>query len=1138
MSLLECSSADRRRLLHSLCSALGILLLSYDLSGADGLSAPLPTLTSIGKIHALTREQAQRGYPVHIRGVVTYFHLAKGKPDPYNSTELSSDMFVQDSSGANWVDLGTNRTLARAGELVELDGVTTQTDFAPDITRPKWRVIGYAPLPAPKHAEYGAMASSHDDSRLVEAEGIIRAANVAKGDLRLEMAMYGGSVVAWIPNFSSPVPASLVDSRVILRGVCGAEFNHKDQLRGVRLYVQDISGIKVTEPGAADPFSVPLQSVSSLLRFAVGRGAGHRVRIPGIVTLQRFGRSTFLKDVDGSLRADSDEPFPLLPGQQVEAVGFPVLGEFGPVLQKTKFRVVGFSGSPGGTKSTGEQLLQSSADSELVEIDAQLLDRTLTSTEQILIAKSGAVVFQAQLQDPAAVPVLAGIAPGSRVRLTGVCLTRSDFGSQARDLRLLLRSAHDVIVLSRPPWWTLQHAMAVFGAIGLAFIAAATWLAILRRKVQAQTQIIKFRLESESLLEQRYRRLFERNLAGVYRIDPKGYIVDCNDACARVLGCKDRDEVLSSDSQRTRSLGEPLIALLSPENRTISTELRLELPEGEEKWALVNANLNDDETGSFVEGTIIEITELKRTVRTLQERTTYLHALITNNPLAIAVMDPHRRTLMVNSAFEELFQFSAAELIGRPLETFVLPLQEEEDGTQNIAELGGNSVRKSTRRRRKDGRLIDVEVRGVPLIVDEKMVGLYAIYQDITESLAAEAELRATKEAAESANRAKSEFLANMSHEIRTPMNGVMLAAELAAAENPTPLQKEYLDTIRTSGESLLILLNDLLDLSKVEAGKLEIHATEFSVRDCVQECVALLDARARQKCLNLFIEIDRGLPELVSGDALRLRQVILNLAGNAVKFTLSGSIRIRAEYLGMSSGRLACRFSVADTGIGISSEKQSAVFREFEQADNSTTRLFGGTGLGLAISKKLVHLMGGSIWVKSEPGVGSTFYFTTTFDPASANTTPKKEPSRIPARQIESRLRILLAEDNAINQRLAVRVLEKAGHSVTAVDTGKKAVAFCTEHQFDVVLMDIHMPEMDGIEATRQIRLLEKHTGEHLPIIAMTASAMKEDRESCLSAGMDAYMSKPICTDELLATLKAVTSTPSLRLLASLEAS
>ena len=488
-------------------------------------------------------------------------------------------------------------------------------------------------------------------------------------------------------------------------------------------------------------------------------------------------------------------------------------------------------------------------------------------------------------------------------------------------------------------------------------LAITTWLVLLRRKIREQTQTIRRRLENEAALEHRYRELFERNLAGVYRMTSEGRLLDCNDACARILGYAQREELLRAGSEESVGLRGAIAGEVSADSTLTGVEISLRRHDGREIWVLVNAKLSETETGALIEGTIVEITELKHTVKTLEERTTYLDALISNNPLAIAVMDPEGRILMCNPAFEHLFLFNTSELIGRRLEECIVPVPQKSEVAHAFKDLAaGATIFNVTRRQRKDGMQIDVEAHGVPLVIDRQIVGCYAIYQDISDRVAAEAALRAAKEASEIANRAKIGFLANMSHEIRTPLNGVLLAAELAGAENPTPSQQEYLNTIRTWGESLLLLLNDLLDLSKIEAGKMELQSEDFSIQRCVQECVNLLATRAQQKHLELSAEIDARIPEFVRGDCLRLRQIVLNLIGNAIKFTERGSIALKAEFLSQASKEIICDFSVQDTGIGIPADKHSLVFREFEQVDQTATRRVGGTGLGLAISAKLVH--------------------------------------------------------------------------------------------------------------------------------------------------------------------------------------
>ncbi len=1121
-SLISGRAFARRYLRSALTTVCAILVAlgSYPVFGAQ-----LPTLTSLSQIHALSREQANRGYPVRLKVVVTFFDIAKGPFIP-GSSAMGTNLFVQDRSGGNWVDISANAPTLRAGQFIELEGVTTQTDFAPDIAHPRWHVLGTAPMPVPVRAEFGRLASTKMDSRWVEIEGIVRSAALETGNLRLEIAMDGGRVTGYLPDFKLPIPAGLVDARVRIRGVCGALFNAKNQVQGVMLYIPHLEEMQMIEPGPIDPFSMPLKSVGRILSFTVGGASGHRARVRGVVTLQRPGGYFFLKGADGNIRVESAQQTVVHPGDEVEAVGFPAIGEYAPVLQEAVYRVVGYTTPPAAAKAAAEKLQTGAHDGELVQVDAQLLDRTLTPGEQILIAKSGEVMIQAELEDRQALAQLMAIEPGSRLRITGICSTPQGGSAEPGGLRLLLRGPRDIIVLSRPPWWTFRHAIWLFGSMGGLMVAIMAWLAVLRRKIREQTQTIRRRLESEAALEHRYRELFERNLAGVYRMTPEGRVVDCNDACARILGYSGREELLQYGATDGFGLRDGIVGQVPAGKGINGAEIGLRRKDGREIWVLANANLAEGPEGTLIEGTIVEITELKQTVKSLEERTTYLDALIINNPLAIAVMDPERRIVMCNPAFERLFIFDAAELTGYPLEDLLAP-PDQRVGSRDIEALeAGETIFNISRRRRKDGTLIDVEVHGVPLVINGQIVGCYAIYQDISDRVAREAELRAAKEASEAANHAKTGFLANMSHEIRTPLNGVLLAAELAAAENPTPRQKEYLDTIRTSGESLLLLLNDVLDLSKIEAGKMELHFTNFSIRNCLTECVTLLGGRAEQKHLSLTATTDEKIPGLISGDFLRLRQIVLNLVGNAIKFTDRGSIAIKAECQSRGDGELICQFSVQDTGIGIPPEKQSLVFCEFEQADNTATRRFAGTGLGLAICRKLVHLLGGRMWLKSEAGHGSTFFFTARFKPAATRPDITGDSERAAGTVGDRRvLRILLAEDNPVNQRLALRLLEKHGHSATAVNNGKEAVRVSSEQPFDVILMDVHMPEMDGIEATRSIRRLETKTGLHIPIIAITASAMKEDREACLAAGMDGYVSKPICPEEFLATLARVTA-------------
>jgi PAS domain S-box-containing protein len=497
-------------------------------------------------------------------------------------------------------------------------------------------------------------------------------------------------------------------------------------------------------------------------------------------------------------------------------------------------------------------------------------------------------------------------------------------------------------------------------------------------------------------------------------------------------------------------------------------------------------------------------------------RSAFVHSAI-----GMALVSLQGQMLKVNRALCAMLGYDEPELLTRDFQSLTHPDDLPGDLQQVRSLLAGEaqSYQMEKRYYHRSGSVVWTLLT-VSLLRDERGEPIHFISQieDITGRKQTLAELVEAKEAAEAGARAKSEFLANMSHEIRTPMNGVLGMADLVLDTELTEEQREYVSLIRQSGENLLTIINDILDFSKIEAGKLELESEPFALGSVIEAILKTLSPRAAAKGLRVSHSLQPDVPPQVRGDSVRLGQVLSNLLANAIKFTHQGGVEVGVSALPPPAGELLLRFSVRDTGIGIPDEQQQHIFEAFAQADSSTTRKYGGTGLGLAISVRLVTLMGGRLWLESALGEGSTFHFTVRFLSVDGTAAPTTPPRATPPQMLP--LRILLAEDERTNRLVVVRLLQKRGHSVACVENGREAVAAVERERFDVVLMDVQMPEMSGFDAAMAIREREAKRGGRLPIIALTACAMQGDRDRCFAAGMNAYVTKPIRIPELMEAL------------------
>jgi two-component system sensor histidine kinase/response regulator len=592
--------------------------------------------------------------------------------------------------------------------------------------------------------------------------------------------------------------------------------------------------------------------------------------------------------------------------------------------------------------------------------------------------------------------------------------------------------------------------------------------------------------------------------------EPPAEPLDFATAMARVIVAEDQPEVARA-----------VLACVSGETARFEHEYRIHHRDGSIHWNLGRGIVTRDAAGApqrFI-GTSVDVTELKRAEEQARKHQERLELGLSSSNLSVFELDMpdgrHENSTPTLINFWEPLGYDvapAAEYFAAA--AIAIPPDERTrvheailaylSGVSSMFELEHRVLHRdgSTQWRLARGTAVR-DASGTPV----RFIGSHV---DITEIKRIEGDLQRAMAGAESANRAKDEFLANVSHEIRTPMNAILGMTEVLLNTELSADQRRSLRTVKSAGDNLLLIIDDLLDFSKIEAGKLELDLAPFALRAELEDALETLAVRARPKGLALSWVARAEVPDELLGDRGRIRQVLLNLVGNAIKFTEAGRIAVTVEVAGGPGDAVELAFAVSDTGIGISAEQQRSIFEAFTQADSSTTRRFGGTGLGLTIASRLVHLMGGAITVKSAPGSGSTFSFTV-------------QCRRLRTAASTRALRVLVSEDNELSALMIQQMMSGRGHAVTLSSEGERTVELALGGGFDLALLDLHTPGLDGFQVIERIRRHEAKAGAHLPVIALTARSRREDRERCRAAGMDGFVSKPVEAELLWSTIEAV---------------
>ena len=1162
VSISRRATRSRRR-----CTTFIVGLVTCVLAGCSGRGIPKPHGgLSIAEVKAASR--GERG-TVLFQGAATLINANFGY------------IVVQDETGGVRVSLPEAIDPNLAGHRVEITGHFTPGSDSGSITESTIRDLGRTRLPSAKSVQGNDLRSDRFDDTLVTISGVARAGQIENsGQLELPVNVGGTEVIVRVLEDRAKAADQLTDAEVKLTGVAGTSSDIDGRVTGFTLLMPDLTSVVITRK-APEAGSVPLEKVSKI-RAGVSGQFTHKIRLVGSIEKSADSSGFRFADTTGSIRILSSVQSELSESNEKEVTAFVSSSGEGAVLQNLEIviRTGGTSPLRGASPAAGRIITNAAELRGMTQNEANLAYPV--SLEGVVTYRDSGwrLLFFQDRSSGIFVSLHGGTAletgqPGEQVRVTGVSgpgdfapvvqnprierlgtapmpipsgidkedvfLGRADsqwvelegiihqIGKEdQRTFAILSWGPHEYRVLMPataviPPEW-IDRKVKVQGACGSIFnsrrqllgvqlfvptLAQFTLLEAPPAEISATPVSHISKLLEFSPAEIPGHRVHLRGRVAVTHRDGPTWVSDDSGS----VMIRDHNGIGLSPGDVVDVAGFAVPGLFSAEvHDAYITKLAKGLPL---KPILITA---DTALADGVHGQLVQIEgRLLSQVGSGQEQILLMRegkaafnvrgradlpSYEANSILSIKgiclVKAKRYQSAFVPSGFEILVDSPSSITVVRPAPWLTQELTFRAFGITALA--------------------IMVVLAWVIVLRRRVEAQTGTIAQKLSE-------VESLRVKAEAASELKSQFLANMSHEIRTPMNGILGMAELARQAASVEEQRECLEVIRSSGDALLAIINDLLDISKIESGKFELDVAPFSFRQLLSDSARVFVLRVQEKGLRLESSVGESCPEYLLGDALRLRQVLLNLLANAVKFTDEGSIVISAEFhreLPMKG----LHISLKDSGIGIPADQQERIFESFRQADGSTARKYGGTGLGLSICRNLLSLMGGRISVESEVGRGSTFHL---WIPLKIS---EIEPRRLPeppdgvarAHVERSAFRILLAEDNPVNQTLAIRLLNKQGHEVIVAGNGKLAIEAFAGGSFDLILMDVHMPEMDGLEATECIRRMEGNSGNRIPIVAMTALNMKGDREKCLASGMDAFISKPIRLPELFAAIEEVT--------------